>query len=81
MSRGLVVAAQASDDIGFPDIFGQEFRHPYQRGIARGMAMGVVDRFHAVDVEIEHAADDAVALRERQHAREFAHEGAPVDHR
>ena len=76
-----LVAAQAPDDVRGAHIAQQQLGDVLERRVAGGVAPGVVDPLHAVDVEVEHAAGHAVALGEGDHARELAHEGAPVEHR
>ena len=50
----------------------------FQHLIARGMSIGVVDRFQAIDIEHDQRAAGAVALDEGDRAIELTLEAAPV---
>jgi hypothetical protein len=79
--RWRLVAAHAADDVALADVGDQALGDRLQRRVAGGVAVAVVDRLEAVEVEIDEAGRRAVALGEGLHAGQLAHEGAAVEQR
>ena len=76
--NGELVPADAADDIRLARLTDQHFADCADDGIARRMAMAVVDRLEVVEIEIDEARLDLVALHHGDHARGLAHEGAAI---
>src|SRR5258706_16330691 len=73
------VASDARQNVGLADLARYEIGEMAEHGIARGVSMGVIDRFEVVEVEINDDRGRSVAFGEADESGDLADESAPIE--